>query len=82
MLPSVFMLLEKTDSEKHWSILMKNTIGTMNDELFTFEKLYGSLTKLHLEKKNIRFPLRVYFQWQRLKIRPKFPTVLCFSSFS
>lgn len=33
MLASVFMLLEKTDSEKHWSILMENLIGTMNFSL-------------------------------------------------
>lgn len=45
MLVSVFMLLEKTDSEKDWSILMKDLIGTMNYELCTLEKLYGSVTK-------------------------------------
>lgn len=33
MLASVFMLLEKKDSEKYWSILMKNLIGTMNFSL-------------------------------------------------
>lgn len=33
--------------KKHWSILMKNLLDTMNYELFTFEKLYSLLTKLH-----------------------------------
>lgn len=55
MLASVFMLLEKTDSEKDWSILMKDLIDTMNYELCTLEKLYSSLTKSHL-KKPIKFP--------------------------
>lgn len=41
MLASVFMLLEKPDSEKDWNILIKNLIGTMNYELFTFEELYS-----------------------------------------
>lgn len=80
---SVFTLLEKTDSEKDWSILMKDLIGTMNYELGTLEKLHSSQTKLHL-KNPLDFPYVyvIFSKWQRLRIRPKFISVFCSPSFS
>lgn len=43
----IFIMLGEMESEKDWSILMKDLIGMIIYWFWTFKKHYNLLTKLH-----------------------------------
>lgn len=80
MMASVFMLLANIDLK---STEYMNEEPDRHNELWTFHfwETVQFTHKVTLKKK-IPYVYVLFSKWQRLKFRPKFITVFCFSSFS